>query len=385
MMKTSSASFSTSTALVALLAAFVALPAAACGGGDDDEADASMIDAGTTPDGATASCTCVALGADYMAGVGTLATVHLPDLAVTTGLVPAGISGDPVVRAPGDGRIYVVNRFGVDNVTILDAADFSLIDQFSTGAGSNPQDIAVTSNKAFVVGLELGVVQVYDLTDTTAPPIEIDISSFDPDGVPNASSIAILGTHAFVTLGLLDSAFLPQGVGKVVMIDVNQDAVEGSFDLAFPNPTGFLRAQGANELLVSTADDYSGVTGCLERITTGVTPSSECEVMNGDLMGTVNAIAPGTGELFIVVTSYDPEFNPLGRIVHVQGTSLTDLTPAAQVVSDAAYCAATGQLVYTDQATGGVRVWNVAAGSEATTAPIDLGLPAAYSNGIVCY
>ncbi len=374
-----------------LLAAVCSLAtAAACGGGDDDApdggaggADATIGPDADAPDAAPPGCTCVALGADYMAGVGTLASVHLPDLTVTTGLVPAGISGDPVLRVPGDGRIYVVNRFGADNVTILDATNFSLIEQFSTGAGSNPQDIAVRGDKAYVVTLELADVLVYDLTDLSAAPATIDLSGFDPDGFPNPSSIAIQGNRAYVTLGLLDSSFLPQGPGRVVAIDLAGDTVATSFDLVAPNPTGLLRPQGS-DLLVSTADDYSGVTGCLERIATGSTPSSACDLVNGDVMGTVNAIAPAAADVFVVVTSYDASFNPLGRIVQVAGAGLTDLTPMAHVVSDAAYCAASDQLLYSDQATGGLRVWNVAAGSEATTAPIDLGLPPAYSNGIAC-
>jgi hypothetical protein len=358
---------------------------AACGGGDDDVGGADAgPDATTQPDAGPTGCTCVALGADYMAGVGTLAKIELPDVTVTTGLVPAGISGDPVVRVPGDGRIYIVNRYMADNITILDQADLSLIAQFSTGAGTNPQDVAVYGDKLFVVGLELADVQVYDLTDTSAAPALIDLSSFDPDGVPNASSISILGTRAFVAVGLLDSSFLPQGPGKVVILDVNQNTVLDSFDLEFANPTGFLRQQG-NDLLISTVDDYSGTTGCLERITAGINPGSSCEVMNGSVMGTVNSIAPGEDDLYMVVTSYDPSFNPLGRIVHVDGTALTDLTPAAHIVSDAVYCAATEQLLYTDQATGGLRVWSLTNGSEVTTAPIDLGLPAGYSNGIACY
>src|SRR5262245_44680957 len=103
------------------------------------------------PDSAAPSttCTCVALGVDYQAGVGTIARLELPSLVLTHDAVPGGASGDPVVRVDS-GRIFVVNRFGADNVTVVDGQIFALVAQFSTGAGTNPQDVAVHGDTLFV-------------------------------------------------------------------------------------------------------------------------------------------------------------------------------------------------------------------------------------------
>ena len=58
--------------------------------------------------------------------------------------------GDPVLRYI-DGKVYVINRFGSNNVTILDGKTLcSSIEQISTGANSNPQDVAVVGNKLYV-------------------------------------------------------------------------------------------------------------------------------------------------------------------------------------------------------------------------------------------
>ena len=56
-----------------------------------------------------------------------------------------------------DGLLYVVNRFGQDNVQVLNPAQgFATVQQFSTGAGSNPHDIAFASPvKAYVTRYEL--------------------------------------------------------------------------------------------------------------------------------------------------------------------------------------------------------------------------------------
>src|SRR6185436_6700944 len=58
---------------------------------------------------------------------------------------------DAVVRSYG-GLLYVVARLGGDNIQVVDPADgFSVTSQFSTGQGTNPQDlIAVSTTKAYV-------------------------------------------------------------------------------------------------------------------------------------------------------------------------------------------------------------------------------------------
>ena len=44
------------------------------------------------------------------------------------------------------GLLYVVNRFGGDNIQVIDPAqNYATVRQFSVGNGSNPQDIAFVS------------------------------------------------------------------------------------------------------------------------------------------------------------------------------------------------------------------------------------------------
>ncbi|HOY64464.1 MAG TPA: hypothetical protein PK745_14930, partial [bacterium] len=61
------------------------------------------------------------------------------------------IHSDATVKADG-GYVFVINRYGQDNITVLDPADgLSLVTQFSTGNGSNPQDVAaISATKAYV-------------------------------------------------------------------------------------------------------------------------------------------------------------------------------------------------------------------------------------------
>ena len=50
--------------------------------------------------------------------------------------------GDAAV-ATYNGMVYVINRFGADNIQVIDPAQgFATINQFSVDPGSNPYDIA---------------------------------------------------------------------------------------------------------------------------------------------------------------------------------------------------------------------------------------------------
>ena len=108
-----------------------ALTLAACG--DDGRSGA---DAGPpAPDGgdgsATDRSTAFAVATDFVA-TGIASTIAIPSLDVSPNAVDGVASTDPVVRHQ-DGRLYVINRFGQDNVTVLEAATLQLIGQVSTG------------------------------------------------------------------------------------------------------------------------------------------------------------------------------------------------------------------------------------------------------------
>ena len=47
-----------------------------------------------------------------------------------------------------NGKVYVINRFGADNIQVIDPAQgFATINQFSVDPGSNPYDIAFLNDE----------------------------------------------------------------------------------------------------------------------------------------------------------------------------------------------------------------------------------------------
>jgi hypothetical protein len=99
---------------------------------------------------------------DFVGGIGQVQTVEIsgaPPFSAAT--APDPVSSDPVVRVTGPGdapMVFVVNRFGADNVQWLDpAAGFATRSfggtraQWSTGNGTNPQDVlAISETKVYV-------------------------------------------------------------------------------------------------------------------------------------------------------------------------------------------------------------------------------------------
>lgn len=361
---------------------------AACG----DDGNSSTVDApsgdGPVDSGPVFRAATVVAGDFGMGNPGVLATVELGQQGVTTNAAPAGaIDSDPLVRPGENGEVLVINR-ATNNITILGPSGqdrYALVEQLSTGAGSNPQDVAQIGTKLYVPTLSGAGVVV--LTRGSAALATIDLSADDPDDNPDCSSIYAVGTKLFVACGLLDN-FAPRGVGRVYVIDSATDTVTGSVMMANENPFGLFERDPAlygGDLLISSVDYADNNAGCVERISTGAAPASNgCVVTNTALGGFANRITFHRGEVVVAVNGNTfPDAN-LQRISST-GTPAV-ISPPAQHISDAMGCH--DKLVVADQTMGasGVRMYGGADGvTEVTSAPVDVGLPPKSSHGIVCW
>jgi hypothetical protein len=373
--------------------ALLALVAAACG--DDLR---SSIDGGPPAadagDGPTATATAFAVATDFVSA-GIASAIDIPALEVRQNAVDGVASTDPVVRAI-DGRIYIVNRFGQDNVTVLDAASLELVAQISTGTGSNPQDVAVDGDMVYVPTLAGRGVAVVDLARTDAGVIDtIDLSDLDPDdGEPNCHSAVRVERRLAVVCGILDERFRPRRRGLVAVIDLDSGGLLRAVPLEHRRPFGFALAPDsgplAGDLLVPTAPKFlePAAAGCVERVhITGDRPvGAGCLIDNEVLGGFASGLAADDERIWMAVTTgFDPDdYGPLGYAA-AWNASAGAMEPPATAdgvrALDIAVCPG-GSLTVSD-ATLGVRVYD-RSGAEMTAAPLDLGLPPV-SNGLVCY
>lgn len=373
--------------------ALILLATAACG---DNLQVADSPDAGSTVDAAPQPLRAVVVAGDFVAGnPGVMSVVDVKARTITTNVAPAGaIGNDPILRKIGD-ELLVVNRASGNSVTILDASTYALRAQLGTGAGSNPQDVAVIGEKVFVA--TLGNKGAVMLTRGSATITTIDLSADDPDGKPNCNSVYYAYNKLFVSCGLLDdtNVNLPaRGLGKVYVVNPTTLEVESSIDLTTSNPIALLEqipatAPHGGDLVLPTIDFGTGA-GCVERIAAATATGAGCLVQNPApfaFPGRASFLLGAKPLMVLSIASY-----PNGYVRNFDlstDTMLPDtLTPSTQVVGDIAGCE-NGEVVVADNAfppstaPAGLRIYQGA--TEKTTAPLAVGLRPASSHGLVCY
>jgi len=369
---------------------------AACGGDDtkNQPVDATQANDVTTPDGSVpAKQTAYIVAGDFKAGdPGTMAMIAVDDKTVTKNAAPAGAVGDDTVLRKYGNELFIVNRADGNNVTILKASDHTLVEQLSTGTGSNPQDVAVVGNKLYVPTLAgKGVVVLTRGTSTTKT---IDLSADDPDGNPDCVSAYAVGSKVYVACGLLDASFSPRGNGKIYVIDTASDTKTGSSELSSPNPIGlFERAPNdsalAGDLVIPTVSFADG-SGCVEQVALDGTGKG-CLVHNSDLPGYVSRVdfqtLPDTSNIMLMAVAHSDFTHASLWGYDIAGATLWSnaLTPSTQIVGDVAACPNNTFVIADKNKSGanGVRIY--VNNHEVTTAPLDIGIDPEAQHGLVCY
>jgi DNA-binding beta-propeller fold protein YncE len=325
---------------------------------------------------------------------GVASALALPSLRLLRN-VAAGVAGaDPVVRA-ADGALYIVNR-GEGNVTILDGADFTLQAQISTGASSNPQDVAVVGDQLYVPALDSPGVLVLDRRQPDGGVVAtIDLSRLDPDGWPDCNSAYAVDGRLFVTCGRLDrqNRFRARGPGVVAVIDTATRQITSVIELEHPNPLGQLRrappgSEFAGDLLVSTVSFGEAFpAGCVERVAVAPTPrSAGCAVENEALGGYAAQYdhAPD-GTLWLAVTRCVVDCDsraPVADVMTLRAGSMQRFVAAPEQPIDLAVCP-DGHVVVIGRRAG-LQVYAPEGGLR-TPEPITVSPPPSASGGLVCY
>jgi hypothetical protein len=352
------------------------------------DASGGTADAPGMVDSATpAPPVAIVAAGDYTAGhPGVLGALDIDTMTMTPMAGPAGAVGDdPMLRAYG-GNIYIVNRSDGNNVTILDASTRMFVDQLSTGAGSNPQDVAVLGQTLYVPVYGGAGVAVLTRGSTTIDTI--DLSSYDPDGKPNCVSVYLVGTDLYIACELADDSmfFAPRGPGAVFVYDTTMGTVRAMVTMATKNPFGVFHKLENDDLVIPTVD-FSAGTGCVEKIMVGMTPTSGGCVVNNSDMGAayVNRIEMYGNTMWMSWTASDYAHATVQAFsLSLNTLASPALTPSTEVAGDVAVCR-DGTVVIADQTmnASGVRVYK--GGSEVTTAPLSAGLPTKSTNALVCY
>jgi len=207
---------------------------------------------------------------------GSLSAVNLATRAVA--LDVASVSSDAVLRWYG-GLLYAVNRFGADNVQVIDPAQgYATLRQFSVGNGSNPQDIVfVSPTKAYVSRYGSADLLIVDPSSASGQPTSaVSLAAFaDGDGIPEMARMIRVGRYLFVACQRLTN-FQPTNPSVVVVVDTQTDQVVDvdpatsgtqAITLAGRNPASTFEYDRANHrLLIGDAGHYNALDGGIEAI-----------------------------------------------------------------------------------------------------------------------
>ncbi|MEO8553162.1 MAG: hypothetical protein ABI678_24485, partial [Kofleriaceae bacterium] len=220
---------------------------------------------------------------------GILSVLDVATLKLKQGVASGVVGGDPFLKRLDD-RLYIVNRTE-NNVTVLDASTLQYLGQLGTGAGSNPQDVAVAGDKLYLPAFGTAGVVVGKLGSLATTTIDLNAAVGSTDGKPDCVGVAAVGTDVYVTCENL-VAFAPATVGKLVVIDTATDTVRTHIDLPVKNPQNLIATLSDHSLIVSS---YDKALGCTMKITPGTTPTATCLVQN-------SALAPAGAEPTHVAT-----------------------------------------------------------------------------------
>ena len=286
---------------------------------------------------------------------------------------------DPVTELP-----YIVSRLGSDSITVLDPKDgWRVRNQYSVGAGTNAQDIAVVNeDRAYVPRFAAPELLIVHPTQGNELG-RVDLSPYaDEDGNPEAAQAAAVNGTVYVALQRLDDTWTPTDYSSLVLIDGEDGEIVEEVKLTAKNPVGKLRySEPINGLVLIEAGTFGLLDGGIEYLDIDTKALSGLVITEAVLGGDVSdAVVVSRTKGYAVIGVYEGE-SAKTRLVSFDPSSGIKLEEL--ILSDGwelSYLELTRdstELWVSDRAMTdpGIRIFDVATDQELTDAPIDVGLP----------
>lgn len=316
------------------------------------------------------------------------------DLASLVPKINVALTSDDVTPRWWGGRLWVLNRYGADNLTILDGEDFRLLRQVSLRPGvdapCNPHDLALVSScRAYLTCFDQPTLYVLDPTAEAGRVFigEVDLSPMaDDDGLPEASHLALVGDRLYVTLERLDrlTTWGPVAPSYVAVVDPSLEALEDTIALEGTNPVGPMKVvPGTVDLLVAVSGHWDGAAAGLELVSTE-TRSARTVLTASALGGIPTAFTvDGEGCGFALVTT--PGTFESGVVRFCLGGEVVPCVPIGERAMSDLALTADGRLWVTDRdpRAPGVRVYDSGSCGEITLAPIPTGFAPGFTNPLL--
>ncbi|MCY3789780.1 MAG: T9SS type A sorting domain-containing protein [Gemmatimonadetes bacterium] len=289
-----------------------------------------------------------------------------------------------------DGRVYIVNRLGQDNILVLDAMDLRTpLTQFSVGNGANPHDIEIVApDKAYVTRYDAASLLIVNPQDG-AELGEIDLSAFaDADGLPEVSQIVRVGDRLYLSCQRLDrnGGWGPVDVSYLIVVDLatdtlvdvdpNAEGVQGiALSAANPNSMAVVGERIAVGVVVNFGDRSGGV----EIVDTATNRSLGLAVSEEDLGGDITSMVlvdQNRGYAVVADENFANSVRPFELSSGTVDAPIENISggfiPSLAVDGDRLIVADRGS--FSDPTSAGLKLYDATTGAF-LSGPIDTGLP----------
>ena len=289
-----------------------------------------------------------------------------------------------------DGRVYIVNRFGQDNILVLDAMDLRTpLTQFSVGNGTNPHDIEIVApDKAYVTRYGTASLLIVNPQDG-AELGEIDLSAFaDADGLPEVSQIVRVGERLYLSCQRLDrnGGWGPVDVSYLIVVDLATDTLvdvdpdaEGVQGIALSAANPNSMAVVGEQIAVGVVVGFGDRTGGVEIVDTATNRSLGLAVSEEDLGGDITSMVivdQNRGYAVVADENFANSVRPFDLSSGTVGAPIENISggfiPSLAVDGDRLIVADRGS--FADPASAGLKFYDAATGAF-LRGPIDTGLP----------
>jgi len=231
-----------------------------------------------------------------------------------------------------DGKLYLLSdgfsRLSLNNVQILDPSNsYRTIAEWSTGDGTNPQDIVVSGDTAYISLYNPDTVDNLDSSGNPGDLIVMDLNTglisqsisfhdyLNADGDLNADAgpMVLVGSTLYVAIQDLQNDFSQNTFGKIAVIDTTTNAVTSVITLQGRDPVDLVASTTANKLYVADEAPYDFSLGNFDTTTAygGLevidlsTLQSVALLADETLGGYIERLASGDKKVFAVASQLD--------------------------------------------------------------------------------
>lgn len=290
------------------------------------------------------------------------------------------------------GTPFIVARLGSDAVeTVTPGNKWSITNEFSVGAGNNPQDISVVNEQLAYVALYAQPYLLKVNPTTGAALGTVDLSFYaDEDGIPEVGWLYVKNGKLYVLLQRLSrpDGFLPTSYSSMLILDAATGLVEKELRLSQTNPFGKLRFNTFIDKFVivesgvfTTMQEGMDIDGAIEFFDPETETLSGSVITAAELGGDiVDAVVVSETKGYAVVgvrkgtsaethiVAFNPATGKKGKTLLSSDTwvfNFIELTPDG------------AELWVADRTRNapGIRIFSTNTDSELTSVPIDVGLP----------